>query len=202
MRIVGILLAAGSGTRFGGDKLLAPLRDASGDIPSGTPIGVAACRRIVAALPETLAVVRSSDADLALALTHEGARAIECAHADEGMGASLACGVAAAPDADAWVVALADMPWIRPGTIRSVAEALERGADIAAPFVGGQRGHPVGFSRAHRGTLLALGGDEGARELVKRFVSTLVRIDVDDAAILRDVDTPADLSASGSRSGG
>ena len=49
---------------------------------------------------------------------------IECPRAQEGMGASLACGVMASPDASGWIVALADMPWIRPATIQSVAAAL------------------------------------------------------------------------------
>ena len=195
MRIVGILLAAGTGTRFGGGKLLAALRDARDDVAPGTPIGVAACRHLVAALPETIAIVRPGDAALALALTAEGARVVECARADEGMGASLACGVFAASEADGWVVALADMPWIRTATIRSVVAALADGADIAAPLIGGRRGHPVAFSRTHRPALLALRGDEGARALIASHRDALRTVDVDDAAILRDVDTPADLSA-------
>jgi molybdenum cofactor cytidylyltransferase len=199
MRIVGVLLAAGAGTRFGGGKLLASLRDSSDDVAAGTPLGVAACRHVVAALPEALAVVRPGDDTLTEALTREGARVVVCARADEGMGASLACGVAAAADADGWVVALADMPWIRPETMRSVAAALADGADLVAPFAGGQRGHPVGFSRTHRAALLALRGDEGARDIVKRYGASLVRIDVDDTAILRDVDTPSDLARGGTQ---
>jgi len=193
MRIVGILLAAGAGTRFGGDKLLAPLRVAFDDVPAGTPIGVVACRHLLAALPETIAVVRPGDAELALALTAEGARVIECARADEGMGASLACGVAATADADGWVVALADMPWIRPATVRSVAAALADGADIAAPFLAGQRGHPVAFSRMHYAALAALGGDEGARSLLATHRHAIRPIAVDDPGITRDVDREADL---------
>ena len=45
-----------------------------------------------------------------------------------------------------WVVALADMPWIRTETIAAVADALARGAMIAAPDYAGVRGHPVGFA--------------------------------------------------------
>jgi len=193
MRIVGVLLAAGRGARFGGDKLLAPLRVAAVGIPAGTPIGMASCRHLVAALPETIAVVRPRDAELALALAAENARVIECARADEGMGASLACAIAASADADGWVVALADMPWIRTDTIARIADALRGGADIAAPFHAGRRGHPVGFARRHADALRAQAGDEGARAILAANRGSIEAVAVDDAGILRDVDVPGDV---------
>jgi molybdenum cofactor cytidylyltransferase len=67
------------------------------------------------------------------------------------------------------------------------------GASIAAPVPRGRRGHPVGFSAAHRDALMALSGDEGARALVAAAGVDLVRVDVDDQGVLRDVDTPGDL---------
>jgi molybdenum cofactor cytidylyltransferase len=191
VRIVGILLAGGRGVRFGGAKLLAPL--AADDAGWGTTVGVAACRRLMAACPEVIAVVRPDDGDLAAALRETGARVVACPRADEGMGASLACGVAAAADADGWVVALADMPWIAPATIAGIVAALGRGAAAAAPFHRGERGHPVGFGKACGPALAALTGDEGARRVVAAQGDRLVRIDVDDEGAVRDVDTPSDL---------
>ena len=105
MRLTGILLAAGSGARFGGAKLLAPLPAAAHGVGAGTAIGVAACRHLVSALPDVVAVVRPGDSILAAELRAAGARVVECLRADEGMGASLACGVVEARDADGWVVA-------------------------------------------------------------------------------------------------
>jgi len=183
----GILLAAGSARRFGGAKLLATLAD-------GTPVGVASCLALVAALPRTLAVVRPGDDALASALAATGATIVRCPRADEGMGASLACGVAASRDAGGWVVGLADMPWIAPATIRRVADAIAAGASIAAPFQGGERGHPVGFAPSHRDALVALGGDEGAKRILAGRRAEVVRLDVDDPGVLRDVDVPGDLS--------
>jgi len=182
----GILLAAGSARRFGGAKLLARLDD-------GTPVGVASCRVLVDALPRTVAVVRIGDEALVHALSATGATIVHCARADEGMGASLACGVAASPDAGGWVVALADMPWIASATIRRVADAIADGASIAAPFHRGERGHPVGFSASHRDALTKLRGDEGAKGVLASHRAVLVRIDVEDPGVLRDIDVPADL---------
>jgi molybdenum cofactor cytidylyltransferase len=192
VRIVGLLLAAGRGSRFGGDKLMAAVPATPGAV-AGTPVGVAACRHLAAALPEVVAVVRAGDALLAAALAAAGARVVECVRADEGMGASLACGVMAAADADGWVVALADMPWVRPATIAAVAAALAAGAGIAAPRFNEERGHPVGFSRHHGAALAMLRGDTGARDLVAAHRDEVTMLAVDDPGVLRDVDRPDDL---------
>lgn len=188
MNIVGILLAAGRGERFGGAKLLAPLPD------SGVPVGLAALRSLRGALPDVIAVVRPGDDALAAQLEGEGARVIRAARADEGMGASLAAGVAAATDADGWLVALADMPWIATATHASVAGALQAGAAIAAARYRGNRGHPVGFAAALRAELLALDGDEGAKRVIAAHREGLTPIDVDDPGVLRDVDVADDLA--------
>ena len=184
--IAGILLAAGRGTRFGGHKLLSSL-------PDGTPLGVAAARHLLAALPVSLAVVRSDDAILSARLSAAGMRVVVCEQADQGMGMSLRTGVAASRDAAGWVIALADMPLIKPETIKGVVALLQQGAALAAPSHGGQRGHPVGFGHVLRDELLALAGDQGARDLLTRHASRLVLLPVDDPGILADVDTPADI---------
>jgi len=217
LNIVGILLAAGKGERFGGDKLLAKLGSELGSDSTFLPdknagagtgskfesdpnsansadsVGVAACRHLLAAVPTVVAVVRPDDTALAAALAAVGARVVRCARADDGMGASLACGAQASNEADGWVVALADMPWIRPETIAHVAAAIAGGAVIAAPFHRGARGHPVGFGRTCGAALAALTADEGAKAIVAAHREALVRIDVDDPGILRDVDAQGDL---------
>jgi molybdenum cofactor cytidylyltransferase len=183
--MIAIFLAAGRGERFGGDKLLAPLGDVT--------VGVAALRSLQAAVPDVVAVVRPDDEALAALLEGEGARVVRAARAHEGMGASLAAGVAAAADADGWLVALADMPWIAPATHARVAASLRDGAQIVAPYYNDRRGHPIGFAAALRGELLALGGDEGARRVLGAHGDAVKRVDVDDAGTLRDVDRPGDL---------
>lgn len=189
--MVGVLLAAGRGTRFGGGKLRATLRD-----DGGLTLGVSAGMHLLQALPRSIAVVRSDDLELASDLSVIGFRIVPCARAEEGMGASLACGVQATSDAGGWVVALADMPWIAPATIRAVAQAISSGADIVAPFHRGKRGHPVGFARGRYAELATLTGDAGAKSIVERADTALVAIDVDDPGVLRDVDVPEDITDS------
>ncbi|HTS52255.1 MAG TPA: nucleotidyltransferase family protein [Burkholderiales bacterium] len=183
--IAGILLAAGSGTRFGGPKLLHRL-------PGGVPIGLTALRNLAAALPQLVIVVRPGDEELRQLLAREAVRVVECAEAERGMGHSLAAGVAAEGDAEAWVIALADMPRIRPDTIGAVARALQQGAELVVPVFAGRRGHPVGFGRRFRDQLLALSGDSGARAIVNANPAVLHALEVDDPGVVEDVDTPAD----------
>jgi molybdenum cofactor cytidylyltransferase len=193
MRLSGILLAAGAARRFGGDKLMQPLPSHAHGVAAGTPIAIAALMHVRAVLDDCVVVAKPIRSALHDALDRVGAETVLCANADEGMGRSLACGVAARPDADGWIVALADMPWIEPASIIAVADALRAGASIAATRFDGARGHPVGFARRHRDALLRLRGDEGARTVVEAHRADLVLVDVADAGVVRDVDVPADL---------
>lgn len=186
-QIVGLLLAAGQGRRFGSDKLLHPLDD-------GTPLAVASARKLKEACPRAIAVLRPEQITLAALLSAEGLEVVICPEARAGMGHSLAVGVAASLEAAGWLVALADMPFVQVATLRSVADALARGAALAAPFHNSQRGHPVAFAARWRDQLLALTGDEGARAVVGNNRGLLSRIDTADAGVLRDVDTPQDLA--------
>jgi molybdenum cofactor cytidylyltransferase len=184
--IVGILLAAGSASRFGGGKLLAPLED-------GTSLGVRSLMNLLACVDGVIAVMRPGDQVLARAFSDHGAELTVCPYAANGMGKSLAWAIRATPLAKAWVIALADMPWIEIATTQRIADALARGAELVAASHQGVRGHPVGFSRRYYGELAALSGDEGAKSLVRRHERELQLIETDDAGISRDVDTRADL---------
>jgi molybdenum cofactor cytidylyltransferase len=186
---VAILLAAGAGSRFGGGKLLHPLED-------GVAIAAHAARNLIAAGLAVTAVVRPGDFPVAELLEQEGCAVTVCPAAAQGMGVSLAHGVSVTRDAGGWIVALADMPRIRPDTIRRVAQALEAGAEIVAPAYQGDRGHPVGFGRRFRHELEALIGDSGARAVVQRNQALVRLIDCDDPGILLDIDRRSDLTRS------
>lgn len=167
-------------------KLLTPV--------GGVPMAVAALRSLAPAVDRVVAVVRPGSGELARLLAAEGAAVSVFAMAERGMGASLAWGVGLLPGAiDGVVVALADMPCIRPGTALAVARALADGALVAAPQRAGRRGHPVGFAAQLRGELERLGGDEGARRVVDAYAARATLIECDDPGIFIDVDTPADL---------
>ena len=187
MNVVGLLLAAGSATRFGSDKLLHRLTH-------GVPIAVQSVRHLKKEIRQVLAVVRPGAAELQKAFSEEGVRSVVCERADDGMGASLACAVRACDNADAYLIALADMPFIRPSSIEAVRDALIAGAPLVAPYFRARRGHPVGISAKYRSELEALSGDEGAKKLLAAHADKLVKIPIGDPGVIRDIDTPSDLA--------
>lgn len=188
--VTGILLAAGRGRRFSPDgqrnKLLARL-DGSCSVLD------ASARNLRAATPNVLAVVRPDCPTVVSCLEAAGCRITVCPDADRGMAASLVHALSQSMDSEGWIVALGDMPRVRPSTVLALADALRAGADIAVPVFHGRRGNPVAFSRKHLPHLLALEGDQGARGLLRRF--DVMEIAVDDPGILHDIDEPGDLAA-------
>ena len=185
--IVGVLLAAGRGTRFGSHKLLHPLAD-------GTPMALAALRNLAPSVDSVIAVVRPEDSALIQLLSKEQARVLPCPAAAQGMGASLACGVRATPEAAGWLIALADMPYVPTAVSAALSAELQAGTPLVAPTYQDQRGHPVGFSRVYYPALAALSGDRGARQILDQHADQLRLIAVNEPGILRDIDAPRDLT--------
>jgi molybdenum cofactor cytidylyltransferase len=182
LNIVGLLLAAGSASRFGSDKLRHALLH-------GVPIAIQALRNLKPEVDEVLAVVKPGDAGL----FGTECKTVVCERAAEGMGASLACGVREAGKRDGYLIALADMPYIRRSSIASIRKALEEGATLVAPYWHARRGHPVGIAGRFYEQLINLGGDEGAKSILAAHASEFVKIPIGDPGVIRDIDTPADL---------
>jgi molybdenum cofactor cytidylyltransferase len=187
LKIVGLLLAAGSATRFGSDKLRHSL-------PHGVAIAVQAARHLKTEVPRVLAVVRPSNDELAAALKADGCEVVVCENAAEGMGASLACAARTVGEVDGYIVALGDMPFVRPSTIAAVRDALAGGAPLVAPYFRARRGHPVGIAGKFAPDLIGLTGDEGAKKLLAANEGALVKIPVGDPGVVRDIDRPEDLA--------
>ena len=188
MTLTGILLAAGRGKRFDPagrhNKLLQTL-------PDGELVVAASARHLLAAVPCVLAVVRPGDEQVAAALRSLGCEVEVCLDAGRGMAASLTYAIGRTQASPGWLIALGDMPYVQPATMRALMAAIGQGAHIAAPVVEGQRGNPVAFSAFHLERLLALEGDQGARAILKNH--SVNEVIVSDNGILRDIDTPADL---------
>lgn len=192
--LTGILLAAGRGSRFDPTGERYKLLQA---LPNGEPVVVASARALLAAVARVVAVVRPQDVAMADLLRGLGCEVVACANAGDGMAASLVCGVQHARDANGWLIALADMPYVRPSTMTALAKVVVQAgggagaAQIAAPVHQGQRGNPVAFGRTHLQALLALAGDQGARSILKN--NPVNELTVDDPGILQDIDTPSDI---------
>ncbi len=181
-----ILLAAGSGTRFGGRKLVADF--------NGPLVASAAHSARQADLPLITVIAPGEDAvasSVGLPVT-----IVVAEDARSGLSRSLAAGLAAAPDE--WhvvLILLGDMPCVRPSTLKLIADHAPRTDSIVTVEYRGQRGNPVAWGRAYWPMLMALTGDRGGGALLQQFSERVTCLPVDDPGILIDVDTPADLDA-------
>lgn len=190
-----ILLAAGRSTRMGErNKLLEPIGEQPMIRHVAAAIRQARIRRLV--------VVTGYQADrIRQALT-----GLDCIFADNpdyrtGMGSSVAAGAGAAFDAsdppDAAIVCLGDMPDIAPATLDALIRNYDpaAGRTVVAAASGGVRGHPVLWDRRFADDLASLTGDAGARAILREHAGQIVTVEMDDDAVLRDLDTPAAFDA-------
>lgn len=188
-----IVLAAGSGARFGGGKLTAPWK--GGVLLDG------ALAAAFAAPVRTVTVVTGADPEpvAAAARAFAGAdprlRIIHAPDHAEGMGASLRTAIASLPaDAAAGAfVFLGDMPRVPHAVLPALAEALKT-APAAAPIFNGQRGNPVLLGAQLFPQLLALTGDQGARAVLRDLGPRLALVEAPDDGVLFDVDERGDLA--------
>lgn len=108
-----------------------------------------------------------------------------------GMADSIAAAVRRTADAAGWLILPGDLPLVQPATLRQVAGALQGGFHAAQPQYRGERGHPVGFGRMCRDSLLALAGEQGAAPVLRalRAAQRVAEVVVDDVGIVTDIDT-------------
>ena len=180
-----LVLAAGRATRFGSDKRLAKL-------PGGRRVIDTLLDNVRASGLTFTVCVGVNDNHIADQLRAENVHCIQCSRSGEGMGGTLAEASSHISGWDGVLVALADMPWIAPETYLEVGAQLSA-RRICVPTRENRRGHPVGFGRDFYLELQSLGGETGARHLLKKYTKHVVELPVDDAAIHRDIDFPSDL---------
>lgn len=113
----------------------------------------------------------------------------------DGMGDSIARGVADTAQAAGWLILPGDLPLVRPRSLMAVAHGLMTHT-VVLPFWNGRQGHPVGFGRQCRAALMALGGDVGAAAIVRehRQAGTARMLPLNDPGITMDIDTLGDLA--------
>ncbi|MGO4914894.1 nucleotidyltransferase family protein [Pseudogemmobacter sp. W21_MBD1_M6] len=182
-----LILAAGASRRMrGADKLLQEVR--------GLPLlrdravtALATGCKVWLTLPVRALKRRAVLADLPVDL-------VEVADAGDGMAASLRAGMSALPETtEGVVVLLSDMPDITSDDIVNVINALRRDTNAhiwRGTSVDGIAGHPVLFPRWCFPALLAVTGDQGARDVLRANADRVATIALPDQHALTDLDTP------------
>lgn len=178
--LVGLVLAAGSGSRFGGPKALARTAD-------GEAWTARAAHLLQRAGCEPVLVVLGAGADVAAEAVPAGIRAVVAPEWHRGMGASLTAGIAALPEADAALITLVDLPGLPDAVVeRVLAEGTRRDVLARAVFAG-RPGHPVLLGRDHwAGFRDSLSGDAGGRAYLEEH--DVVRVECGDLFSGEDVD--------------
>ncbi len=183
MSTIGVLLAAGRGSRMGRPKAL---------VADWLARGLSAlepCDGVLVVLgAQAEAVQRRLDG-----LAADDVSVVVAPDWADGMGASLRAALAVAEegDAEALLVTLVDLPDVgRPVVARVLGEGAARRSLRRAAYDGAP-GHPVLLGRDHwEGVAASAVGDQGARDYLRRQRVELV--ECGDLATGRDVDTLAD----------
>jgi molybdenum cofactor cytidylyltransferase len=191
-KIQGILLAAGESRRMGFPK---PLLRLNGETFLAHIAGS------MLATVERLIIVVGAHRDAVAAAVPADERISLIENADYRLGqlSSIKAGLRAiSGHADAVIVHLVDHPTVRPETFGRLADEYESsGKPILVARYGGHRGHPVLFDRSIFDELERAPLELGARTVVKADPNRVTYVDVDDAGVLLDLDTPADLARAG-----
>ena len=189
MRVGGLVLAAGEGSRFGGTKQLAEL--------GGRPLLSYALAAVAALEPRVVVLGHEAEAILA-AVSLQGARPVVCDSWQEGQSASLRAGIEALGDVDAAVVVLGDQPRITAAAGSAVVAAATApgattgGAAAARASYGGRPGHPVLLGRPLLARVGELRGDVGFRDLLSG--EDVREVEVGGLADPVDIDTREELA--------
>ena len=190
--IAAVVLAAGRSTRMGAsNKLVAEI--------GGKPLVRICVEQALASRAKPVIVVTGHQRErVEEALGGLPVRLVHNPHFADGLGTSLRTGIVTLPaDVDGVVVCLGDMPQVDAALIDRLIAAFdpEKGALAVMPSINGQRGNPVLWARRFFADLIAIEGDVGARNLIKRYGEAVVEVPVENKGVLTDVDTPEAFTA-------
>lgn len=192
-RVAAMVLAAGQSRRMGAEnKLLAEV--------AGKPMVRHAVEAALAADVASVAVVTGHEADaVKAALAGLDVRFVHNPDYADGMSTSLRKAASAAAeieDADAAIMLLGDMPGVGAGHIDRLIAAFNpvEGRAICVPTRGGKRGNPVLWAKRFLPEMAEMRGDVGAKPLIGQHEELVAEVEMDDAAVLTDIDTPEALA--------
>jgi molybdenum cofactor cytidylyltransferase len=189
-RVGAVVLAAGVAKRMGQPKQLLPV--------AGQPMVRRVTEAVCAAGLQQVIVVLGAYAQAVARVLHGlPVELVNNPAWPDGLSTSVRAGIGALrPEIDAALLVLADQPHLGPELLCTLADRYRStGAPIVAPFFEGQRGNPVLFDRALFAELRGVEGDRGGRAIITRHEADLARVDVDDRAVLSDIDTLEDYEA-------
>lgn len=189
-RYAAVILAAGQSRRMGETNKLTIEVD-------GKPMARHAIDAVRAAGADPVIVVTGHDANEVQAALGDDVTYVHNPDHAGGLSTSLRMGINAVPlGCDGALVALGDMPRVRPEDIRQIIRAHDpdEGHVICVPTWKGKRGNPVLWDRRFFDDMAALGGDIGAKHLIRENADLVVEVPIEDDGVVLDVDSPDALA--------
>lgn len=193
-RVACLLLAAGTGSRFGGDKLLYPV--------DGQPMAAHAIQ-LHAGIPYALRIFVTQRRHAALA--EQAAQAGFLVGYNDTPERGIASSIRVAMDLldgqliqpdgqliqpDGLLFGVCDQPRLRRETVLLLLDRFREAPErIVAPVWQGRRGNPVVFPARFREALAHLEGDTGGSAVIRAHPDALLLVPVSDGAELTDIDT-------------
>lgn len=183
--VAGIIMASGFSKRMGEDKLLIEIG------------GVKMVERVIRSCKD------SSLKEIILIYRKEEVRKIGDKYqlktvynpnASFGQSESMKLGIKAAKDGKAYMFLTGDQPFITSKLIDRLIEEYEKDQyPIIVPYYNGRNGTPNIFSSRFKEDLLQIEGDKGGRDIIKRNISLVKKVAIEDGILGFDVDTPIDF---------
>ena len=184
-RVAGIILAAGMSTRMGQLKQLLPLGGRAAIEWIAEVVG----RR----LNEVVVVLGHRAEEIAPVLAAYPVRWVVNADYQTGMISSVQCAVRVVDTEADYLICLGDQPRLSGAVVEQVLQVRKQvNAGIIIPTANGKRGHPVLIRNTYRAEILGLSLDVGLNAVTRNHPEDTYELPVAEAAILTDMDTPAD----------
>jgi molybdenum cofactor cytidylyltransferase len=196
--IVAVLPAAGDSRRMGRPKLLLPFH-------GGPLVGGVVNALLGGGAGEIVLVTAPDDEELRGWARRAGIASAVNPAPERGMLSTIRAGIAALGGAAelarrgaTLLVSPADLPNLRAETVAGLLRRMrEAGAPISEPVFHGRRGHPLAIAPALIPEIDTLDPDVGLRQLRDRHAAELLEVEVEDAGVVQDVDTPEDYERLG-----
>ena len=184
-----IILAAGSSTRMGSQKLLLPYNNS-------TMIENVIDNVLGSRIHKVMVVLGSDSDEITRTI---GQRPVEICinhQPEKGMLSSVMCGFKAIPEeANVALVYLGDQPNIPPAITNMILEAYNEDLyGIVIPVHNHRRGHPLLVDLKYRRDIYKLDLEKGLRSLMHLFPEDVLEVEVNEPGILVDIDTRQDYS--------
>lgn len=183
-----IMLAAGNSRRFGSNKLMYEV--------DGVPMYQRTLRMLQKAaerIPDSRIVVVTQPqySEIIDVVKETGAEVLFNPKPERGIASSMQIGLEIAKDADACLFTVSDQPWLTVETIIALYDAFQsENKGMACTVWGEKTGNPCIFSKKYYKELMAISGDRGGKQIIKKHPEDVTYLKISDERELQDVDVP------------